>query len=562
LTWTADGAVAEGHVIAEVEGATVATERAEVHGRLLLIDGGTLVRGADTIVFERGVISLADGAGDFTLVHAEMQGATLDAETIHVAGTWTAEHVTLAPCPCSDGKPPALILSARRAEVTPGSHATLHGGAVRLGEVPVLPVPYWREPLDPRRFRLDLPEIGHGSLGWMGSWSGRWGAGGWRFSGGPAFREDRGFRATTSISGPVDLDAEGGWDWSSSTARGAVRARAGFAQRDHRLTWDLTALSDLDYAADYGPTYIARGVPYRESRALGGWGPARAELWMPDDGSLGRVLDLRARPTLGTPAISISPRLALGLLGGEDPTFQVTPPLPRASAGADAQAGAHVGPLYASASGDAELAATATALSGWAAAEGAVEAPLWSESGTARAQWWPGVRLRAGETWGVPLVPEDTGPWSDFSAGPSLRVESRLGAAWVAGRALLGVTPGGQVLPEGTIDVSGGALALRVSGTPEVQSASVRWEGGFSPWVGGVHEGTAGATWFARAGADARAGRWLVSAWAAAELEGGDLAGVGTTLGYDDGCTAILATATAVPDRAEPDLGLRVQWRK
>lgn len=562
LTWTAGGAVAEGHVVAELDGARVTAERAEVHGGLLLVDAGTLLRGTDAVTFERGAIRLHDGAAEFAGVAAEVGDATLVAETILVAGTWSAEHATLAPCSCADGQPPALTLSARRADVTPGEHVVLRGAALRLGGVPVLPLPAWREPLDPRRFRLELPELGHGSTGWSAALAGRWGVGDWRFSGGPAFREDRGLRATVSVAGPVAIDAEGGWDGREDRARGAARSTAGVAADERRLAWDLVALSDLEYAEDYGPTYVTRGVSYRESRALAGWGLARAELWLPDDGSRGRLLDLRARPTFGTPAASFSPRVSLGLLGGESPALDTSPPLPRASAGVDAQAGAHAGPLFVSAVGDAELAASPGARSGWAAAEGALELPLWSEAGDARAQWWPGARVRAGGTWGAALLPEDHGPWDTLSAGPSLRLESRLGAAAIVGRAYAGITPGGALAPEGTVDVSGGAVALRVTGTPEVQSASLRLEGGFSPWVGGVREGTAGGTAYARAGADARAGRWLASAWGAAELEGGDLAGVGASIGYDDGCTAILATAGASPDRDLPDLGLRVQLRK
>ena len=80
-----------------------------------------------------------------------------------------------------------------------------------------------------------------GEYGWAGSIDARGGVGDVMISGGPRWRQDRGFRGELGATSPLGtVRGEGGWDTLDAAPRGFV-ASTGGAHRDVRAAWEQRA---------------------------------------------------------------------------------------------------------------------------------------------------------------------------------------------------------------------------------------------------------------------------------------------------------------------------------
>lgn len=562
IAWEAGVATATGGVRITWGDQVLTGRSATVSPTEATVEDGVLVRPDGALTFEAATVRFADGQATLRTVSATTGDATIEADTVSATeGRWVLGGAALSPCRCDDGGPAALTFSAGDLEVRPGDVAIVRGGAARLFGVPVLPVPYARIPLDEDRLRLDVPQVGHGDFGWFAEAKARGGVGAWDLAGGPAWREDRGFRGEVSAAGPVgDRPGEGanargelGWDALAEEVRGVGTTRGG-RDRVARVAWDATVASDPTYADDQGVDYVTRGVGWRESRAVFGMGPLRVDGWLPDDGSEGTLAQARGRVEVGlgggaprvgsgvSAPLVVAPRLALATVGDLDGVA------PIGEAGLELRGSGTAGPVVARVAGDAAVAGWA----GWeAGAMGAaqVEVPVWTETpGGRKVQWWPGVRADAG--------------WADASGvarlGPSLRAQAAWGEVGVGAEGRVAWDGAGWV-PDGAIDVSGGAFGLRAQGDREVQAAEARWSPApLSFGLGGAH---ADELWLSWGDVTARPGRLLVGTGLAWDLGAGAFTGADARLGYDDGCLAATLFARFAPDRALPDLGASLSFR-
>lgn len=603
VEWSGGVATAEGGVEVRFGDQSLVGERATWDGELVVVERGEYRRPDGVFVFDRAEVRPRDGTGVVVAARAETGGALVVAERVEVGERWEATDATVVPCQCADGGPPALSFRAARITVVPEEVVIIHGGVARIFSIPVLPVPYWREPLDPHRFRLLIPELGWGEYGPTAKIEGRGGVGDWYLQGGPAWRADAGVRAEATLTGP-GTKAEGaiGWDAEVERVRGAFASRGGVDERA-RVGWDVAYVSDAAYLDDYSVDYVARGVAWRDSRAVVGLfdGDATLDAWLPDDGSLGSLARLRARHTFGRGTARLTPRLgieAIGALDG-DVLGEVTPVaelgvggaatggLPwlalegradlagRAAFGADGLVGDLPGvddgfwepptsfgpPLWPDparwgdglAGGPLERwGVGSTGVLGTAAASAAV--PVWSTLGAARIQWWPGVRAEARA--GVWLDGEVDADWR---AGPSVRATTGFASGGVGVDAAL-LHDGFGWQPAAALDVHTGTLAARVQADPAVQAGEVRW----TPGVVGLGAGSAhaGELWLAWGDAALALGRFRTGGGVAWDLGGAAFSGAEARVGYDDGCASATVTARFSPDRAVPDFGFAATLRR
>ncbi|MFN7145297.1 MAG: hypothetical protein ACK4YP_16105, partial [Myxococcota bacterium] len=470
VEWSAGTAVAEGGVEVRFGDQVLVGTRATWDGAVVTVESGEYRRADGVFAFDRAEVRPRDGTGVVVEARAETGGALITAERLAVGERWEATGATVVPCQCDDGGPPALSFRAARVTVVPEEVVIVRGGVVRVFAVPVLPVPYWRVPLDPKRFRLLVPEVGWGEYGPAAKIEGRGGVslGGadWFLQGGPAWRADTGFRGELAVTGP-NVVAQGalGWDREVGAVRGVGASRGG-VDRKVRAAWDVAAVSDADYLADYAVDYVARGVEWRESRGVFAFadGGLTLDAWVPDDGSAGSVTRSRSAWEIGRGrAAAITPRFVLDAVGvagdpllgvaevgvgmraaggtawlrGEargdvagrlaflnrDTAATIAPPtFPTPVPDAWTTLGSGLGP-WGEAFSDGPLARWGEGDAGLAAtAAGEVSVPLWSTLGPARIQWWPGLRAEARAGW------RPDGGGVAWRVGPSVRASTSTGA--------------------------------------------------------------------------------------------------------------------------------------
>lgn len=541
----------------EAAGATLVQQDA---AQTLTLGPGWLERdGGGRVRFDTAVLAGSAAAGWVV----SGTGADLDAGPGHLHArtaegasgdpAWRLSDAVYTPCVCADGAPTALTLTARAATLDP-EVVRIRGGVVRVFGVPVLPLPPTRLALRPDRFHLLLPELGYGSPGVSAALRGEVGLDGWRVTGGPAWRQDRGARGELIAAGPTPgVDRLGGgasgalgWDSQTGTVRGAASSVGGVVvegdARTLRAAWDAAWQSDDDYAADYAADWIRRGAPRTEQRAVLALGPARLALHGvdPSPTALDGV-EARLRQEWGGSGAAIAARTAVGGAGtgwsGLAPYGEV---------GVDGRASATRGALHAELAGDAAARATAGAYRLAAAGRGALEVPMW----TGRLQLWPGV---------VGVGRADDAARGFVGAGT--RADAVFGDWLLSASAHAGVDESGPTARV-TADADGPVqLAIRAGrrqqgGSVGVSTAAVRWT------LGGQHR-SADGQWLAWGDADAHLGRLRVGGGLSTPL-GADTPAwsARALLGYDDGCTRMLVTASVAPDRALPDLGLTVSVRR
>lgn len=490
-------------------------------------------------------VDLAVGAG-------ELQAGA--ATTSAADPRWQVQDATWTPCACTDGGPPALTLTARSATLTP-EVVVVHGGVVRVFGLPVVPLPPARLPLDPDRFRLLLPELGYGAPGLSAALRGQGGVAGWRVTGGPAWRQDRGLRAELAATGPAPgsgaLGGEAGgalgWDAATGTVRGAASSTAGVVvdagARSLRAAWDAAWQSDADYAADYGTDWIRRGAPRTEQRAVLALGPARLALHGADatDAPV-EAVEARVRREWGGPGAAWAPRVAFGGVGLG---WQTLGPL--GEVGMDARASGTRGALHAELAGDAAAQATAAGARVGAAGRGALELPMW----TGRLQLWPGVTAEGhGASDAAARGFVGAGTRADVVSGDWL-----LSASAHAGTDERGLTGRAEADLDGPVHLTLRAGRRQQAGTLGLTTHAMSWT------LGGAHR-TADGQWLGWGQADLHVGRLRLgggvstpigvpAAWSARGL-----------VGYDDGCTRLLVSAAMAPDRPLPDMGLTLTVRR
>ncbi len=554
LTWEGGRFRADGHVTVTMGAERLLAESASGTPDQLDLVRGRWERADGALTFEAATVRVAALGASLTTARVERAGATLAAERIVVVDgsrDLVATTALLEPCHCADGGRPALSFRARRLTLLDTQTALIEGGTVRVFDVPVLPVPWWREPLDPRRFRLEVPELGYGSTGWSARWHGRVGVGESRIEFGPAWREDRGGRLELSVAGPARLEGEVGWDALASQVRGAVATSGGASPGPARLAWDATLQSDPAYAEDLAPAFVDRGVLWQDRRALAAFGPLRATGWLPSDDSAGTVAELSLRPEWRSGGFAAAPRLTLGARRPLDASPALAPAL---RAGADARASATLdlfhGELLADVAFDPLGGGTAPAWGGL----GRAELPLWAEFAGGRAQLFVGGR--AGWTEGDPLdlVAVPQGP---DGAGPSVRATAAVGALVLSGEAA--ALYDGAWGPLVSAQASNDTLAARAELSDEQALLALRTRGIWSVEAGAMTSadtalGWGDVTW--------HPGRFVIGGGVtqgfAADAEPNGVARVG----YDDGCSSLLVSAGFSPDRELPDVGLKLQLRK
>ncbi len=598
IRWVSGRAEASGGVVIRWGEERVEGERAIWDGDQIEVFQGRYLRPEGTLAFERAEIRLTAGGetrGWLEGVAAEVGTARLAAAALQVEeGRWSGQRVVLQPCRCADGGRAAVDFSAAAVEVVAGGPdgsmeqgvAVLRGAAMRVFSLPVVPLPWARVSLDPDRFRVLFPEVGHGEPGWSASVEGRGGVeaaaigGRWTAQGGPAWREDRGLRLGLLIAGPEaawtggvqpELRAEGAYDTLDTAWRGALSGSGasllwpgGLPEGVHRpeVAWGGELLS-ADYAEDFSVSWVQRGVEWREvagrfgagGRAGGAGLAGEAALWRPEDGSVGRVAELRLSGLAGRGA-SVRPSASLALVDGAPVGIGAV------TAEAERTAGGWHG--AAAAAGEGWIGARQERLS----ARAQSDLSFWGEApGGARALWWPGVRLAG--SWSA-----DSAGWG---AGPGLdvRVVKGAGVLSASGALLYGAAEG----------VRGWRPELRAAlwmgswqGSAEASWAVFGAEEGAEEGAGAIQAarllyapGAGGAgLWLSRSagttliGADVtiHPGRLVAGGGVSRSLEAGEWAGAGLRLGYDDGCSSLLVSGNFSPDRTLPDVSAQLIIRK
>ncbi len=555
LSWVGGRLEAEGNVVVEVGTDVLRARAATGTADLLTVFDGVWERPSGSITFATAQVKLRARSGILTTAHVEAGEVTLDAATLaaDASGNLLATSARLSPCRCTDGGRPALSFHAREIEVLEADVAIVRDGSLRLFDVPILPVPWWREPLDPRRFRLLFPELGYGADGWNARWRGRVGVQSEFFTFGPAWREDRGFRAELATTGPVGFDGVAGWDQLTSTARGAASSRGGFAGAGaQRAAWDLTVQSDAAYAEDYSPSFVDRGVAWRESRAVLGTGPLRLIGQLPDDGGRATLAQLRVRPELRGDGWVLAPSAAVGLRGTVSPTWDGATATPVGELAAEAR-GAHTwhvlhleGRALAAVDGPLDESDGVTFTEALAAR---AELPFWVDAGDRRWQFFAGVRAA------------DDGAAARFGElpglGPDVRAETVIDGTVLTGEAA--VVWDGEWTPLVSVQAAGADVLARAELAPTRQLLAVRTQGAVEVDAGVLFSADTAVAW---ADAALHIKRLVVGGGASRGLLPDDAANGVARLGYDDGCSALVVSAAFAPDRELPDFGVRLELRK
>lgn len=554
LTWEAGRFRAEGNVVVTAGGTTLRAERAEGNPELIELHAGRWERADGSLHFELARVRVRARGGVLHTARVERDGASLTAAQIDVAdgqSELVATDARLEPCACPDGGRPALSFRARRLTLLDTDVAVIEGGTVRVFDVPLVPVPWWREPLDPRRFRLEIPEVGYGTPGWSARWHGRVGVGDSRIEFGPAWRQDRGGRVELAVSGPAQFAGEVGWDAMEERVRGAVATSGGASPGAVRVAWDATVQSDEQYAEDLSPSFVDRGVLWYDRRALAAFGPLRAVGWLPSDDSPGTLAELSLRPEWRRGGVALAPRLVLAARRPEEAPEAVIPALRAGAEGrASATADLFHGEITAEAAVDPLALGAGPSWGGLARAE----LPLWVGFAGGRAQLYAGARAGWAEGDPLDLV---ASPWGQNGIGPSVRATAAWGQLLLSGEAA--ALYDGDWSPLLSGQVSGESLSARAELSDTQALAALRTHGVWSVEAGALSSadtslGWADLTW--------HPGRLVLGGGVTQGFAPDALPTGVARVGYDDGCSALLVTAGFTPDRTLPDVGLRLQLRK
>lgn len=558
LAFNAGRLLAEGNVVVRVGDDVLEAEVVDGTPEELTVKRGVWYRADGVVRFENATINLRARSGVIAEANLVRDGVTLDAARISMTegpALVRAEAARLEPCACEDGKRPALSFRARSIELIDAKVAVIRGGTVRVFDVPILPVPTWREALDPKQFRLMFPQVSYGSLGFSASEHVRFGAGPELVELGPAWREDRGGRLDVALSGPMTVEGAVGWDSVWQSPRGAGVSRAGFADTTRRLAWDVAAQSDSLYAEDYGPSWVDRGVLWHDSRVLAQTGPVRATGWIPDDESTGKYATFRYRPELSRAGWAAAPWVEAGVASA-----------PYVMAGADARASHTWSALHA----EATVAAAGVGQLGWGGAPlaqgfaggmGRAEVPFWGEIGKHRVQFFTGARVEAeiGDPLGTPLRVHPGIDGTAFGAGPTARASTALGPAILSGEATALLGLGGEITPKLTINAASDAWAAHTESDGEAAALQFQTRGLVAIDVGALIASEAQLGW---ADLTLHPGRLVLGGGVSRGFAEADPISGAARLGYDDGCSSLMLNAAFSPDRTLPDLGLALVLRK
>lgn len=580
LSWENGRYIAEGGVVVAMGADYLTAERAEGTADSLVLTRGVWIRPGSRLEFESATVHLRGRGGNASGATLRVGEAVLEAEMLSVEGRDVyATAGTLTPCACDDGKPPAVRFTATHIDVIDAKVAVVRGGTVRIFTVPIVPVPYWRVPLDPDAFRLSVPEIGYGDPGISARWHGTWGLDGYRFDAGPAWRQDRGGRLELGIDGPSRLKADLGWDFLAESVRGGVATDGGYAGdwvpalrvarnsplRD-RVAWDASFLSDPEYAEDYGVAYVDRGVLFRESRVLGQVGALRLTGWLPDVEEEGGMLaEAGFAPRFGSAAASVTPAVGVGLLGADSGSLES-----QLSAGMAARGSHTWGAVHAEGKADGYVVANPAEIARPKVLSTAVartELAMWGDGPVGRFTLFPGVLGRSG------FIRDEAGRSTfEGGVGPSVRAQSRMGDT-VATVAVAGLWDGVAISPEAAVDVVGEKLTFRATGSDDAQGVELRGGNDVVGRLGVLH---VGVEWFTFGEVTVHLGRFVSGLGATVDpladaldmrvVALGDarvaIDGVTGRVGYDDGCSAFVLTAALAPDRDLPDFGAQIVLRK
>lgn len=579
LEWIAGGYTANGNVRIRFGEDWLVAASAKGNIERIELTVGVWHRPGSVVSFDEATIDLRGRAGSLSGVRLLAGDVALSADAVQVAGNdLSAENGVLTPCACDDGKPAAVRFRAKHIDILDARVAVVRGGAVQVFQIPILPVPYWRVPLDPRAFRLAIPEIGYGDPGVSARWHATWGIEAYRFDAGPAWRQDRGGRLEAAVTGPIRARADVGWDDPTQSVRGAIVSDGGFSAHllpqfrgsvssalRERAAWDLTALSDANYAEDYAPAYVDRGVGYHESRVVGQASILRVEGWVPDTSPGGYpLLSAAVAPRFGGPLASLTPAVGAGMVLDEDEAK------PLLFTSVQGQAGRTLGPLHVEASGGGQLAGVPDVEgdpSVSAAAQTRAELATWGDGPLGRYRLFPGIFARGGVD---QVVSGSTS--AAWAAGPSLRAETVLGPVVAAASAAL-LYDGATLTPEASLDLVGSTLSMRAIGSSSEQALQLRGGEAITGALGVLHLAD---EWFTWGEAGVHLGRFVSGASVSIDPDATAssaqiyrfpsstvaVSGLGFSLGYDDGCSAFVLTGALSPDRALPDVGAQVVLRK
>jgi len=242
-------------------------------------EGHVVVRIGDLTVSGTTFTATLEETPSVTLTDAEVSDGpiALTAETLTFDGeTLSGTGISYTGCGCA--VPPPWRVTAAEAEWVPEQTVRFHRATLRLLEVPVLPVPSGKLPLE-RRSGLLLPAVGHGTDGW-------------RFAQPmylvlgrsadltltPEVRTKRSVRLLGEArwalrGGNGQLAGALGHDLVERGMRGAAAWTHGWSDGTllaaSRGQWS----SDPAIFADYGDRFLDRGHPYDEGRLLLGAGP-------------------------------------------------------------------------------------------------------------------------------------------------------------------------------------------------------------------------------------------------------------------------------------------------
>lgn len=618
LEWEGERFEAHGKVTIRWQGRVLTCQNASWDGTLLQLDTGSLEGPEGKIAFQSAILS---GVGqelrlEAVTVDGVLRGHRVVAESVSgQAGDWRIQGVDLSLCACAPGQsaaPDSLAVSAKEVELRGGSLLVISGGVGRVFGFPLVPLPRARLHLDPDHFRLLLPEVGYGGDGGSARLHGRFGLWDREWELGPAWRQDRGFRGELQVKGEHDeLAVESGWDTVLGAPRGLVVSRGGrsAAGGTRRVGWDLS-LSDTSYAEDYDVSYVGRGLGWRDNRAVAGVGPARLWLELPTDRSL-LDANLRLGPVVRAGPMRLEPRLELGF---RSPDILGADPLPRVAIGQGLYATERVGPVRLDLGVDAEFSVSRgwnapgaegevpfsesfDPANGGGAGQGAgalgelrVSVPMWAPLFSHTISIFPGIaagglwsagelgepvgrglgptRLWPAETTGLGGVSERTaeferrlGPTLGWEAGHRARVSGDATLGWEVGAPL---TERESLSPSARVGVDAG----KVRGWGRVGTGFAELGGGGGDELqlgasGGRLVVVDGALYWVHGEVGVKRA-WLVTALGAdlgaAPGAAGALTRVEGRLGYDDGCLSAVAVAEHAPDRAFPQLGLKLGW--
>jgi hypothetical protein len=231
-------------------------------------------------------------AGDVSLiwdgnqVHADL----LEVQLLEGGGVdFQGENASWSRCICDT---PLWSVSADAVEGSVGKELVLNQARLRVCDVPVLPVPWLRVPLDERAPRIMFPEGGFTSGSpWMalpvfvpvGDASDLVLA--------PEVWKERGVRQRVEWQSPFGTGlAVIGKEDTLEPFRGMGAMDGAYDDGLYRVGIDGLWLSDSAYLADFGEDYWTRNTPWAEQRTMVGFGPFRLQSATTDTDSLQRPI--------------------------------------------------------------------------------------------------------------------------------------------------------------------------------------------------------------------------------------------------------------------------------